>query len=251
MKKCLLSSALFFALLSATFAAPVDADSAEAEPQWSGGVELTGTNNYLWRGMTVNEAAILQPTAWLTHRGVTLSLWSSWTLSEPKDDIKRHEIDAAITYTFELAKLAFETYFNYYHYLDQPDAPNTGEVACIVGYPLGIVTLKAGVMCDVMEYSGAVYTEQGVEVEKELNDRFTFFGGLGLGSAFKKFNEAYFELPHSTTSLISLEGRLTYTAANGLYLQPYFQYNKTLNNELKAYLKKHASSFGLLVGKEF
>ena len=252
MKKLISSAMVLAALLLQTPAATGQENSAEETvPQWSGGVEMAVTNNYLWRGMTVNEAPILQPAAWLTHKDVTLSFWSSWTLAEPKDDIKRHEIDAAITYEFALSNFAFETYFNYYGYIDQPDAPSTGELACIIGYPLGIVTLKAGVMCDVIEYPGALYTEESVEVEKELNEQFTLMGALGLGSGYKKFNDAYFELPKSTLSLISLDARLTYTAPEGIYLQPYFQYNKTLNNELKSYLKNHTSGFGLLIGKEF
>ena len=252
MKKRLILPLLLTALLRLTFAAPEVADSlGEADPAWSGGIETAATNAYLWRGMIVNEAAILQPAAWVTHKNVTLTLWSSWTLSEPKDDIKRPEIDAALTYEFSWQNLAFETYFNYYGYIDQPDAPNTGELACIAGYPIGIFTLKAGVMCDIIEYAGALYTEEGVEVEKELNDQFTAFGALTLGAGSAKFNDAYFELHRTTASLLSLEGRLTWTRPSGLYLQPWLQFNQTLDNDLKPYLKKHTSSFGLTAGHEF
>jgi hypothetical protein len=252
MRKLIILTALFVALSQLAFAAPADPDSlGEVESPWSGGMEMAATNNYLWRGMTVNEAAILQPAAWLTYQNITFSLWSSWTLGDPKEDIKRNEIDAALTYDFEVKNFSVETYFNYYHYIDQPDAPSTGEVACIVGYPLGIVTVKAAAMFDVVEYPGAVYLEQGLEIEKEINDQLGVAGALSLGSGLKKFNEAYFEMDKPMTYLVSVDGRLTYSFANGIYAQPYFQFNKILNNDLKIYLKDHTSSVGIIFGKEF
>ncbi|HQG46000.1 MAG TPA: hypothetical protein PLG50_10095, partial [bacterium] len=136
-------------------------------------------------------------------------------------------------------------------YINQPDAPSTGELACIVGYPVGILTLKAGFMYDIVEYTGALYTQEGVEIEKELTDQVSASGALMLGAGSAKFNDAYFGLSKATASLLSIDGRLTWTLPTGLYLQPWFQYNRTLNHELKPYLKNHTSSFGLTAGKEF
>ncbi len=157
MKKLIIILIMFLSLLhgacaplAAPPAAPPDTAAVEeAESAWSGGVETAVTNKYLWRGMEVNEGLVLQPLAWLTYQNFTFSLWSSWTLSEPKDDIKRPEVDATLTYEFELDNFIIESYFNYYHYIDQPDAPNTGELGCNLGYPLGIVTLNAGIIVDV------------------------------------------------------------------------------------------------------
>lgn len=249
----LLLSVLALALLSQTpTAAPAEPDSlSEAEPAWSGGIEMTGTNNYIWHGMSANKAAIFQPYVWISHKNFTLSLWSSWALTTPKDDIKRPEIDPIITYEFAWRNFNFETYFNYYHYIDQPDDPNTGEVAGIVRYPLGIVTLRAGVICDVMEYSGALYTEEAVEIEKELNNRFTAFGAVTLGAGSGRFNKAYLGLNRATASVLSLDAHVTWTLASGLYLLPWLQYNQTLNRELKSEMNDHSSSFGLTAGKEF
>ncbi|HOZ21780.1 MAG TPA: hypothetical protein PLO28_08370, partial [bacterium] len=76
-------------------------------------MEIALTNNYLWHGISVNKGAILQPAVWLTHQGVTLYLWSSWTLTRQRYDIKRSEIEAALIHDFSLENLDIEVYFNY------------------------------------------------------------------------------------------------------------------------------------------
>jgi hypothetical protein len=252
MKKLIIILIMFFSLRQLALAAPPDADSTdETISAWSGGLETAATNKYLWRGMEVNKGFIIQPLAWLSYQNFTVSLWSSWTLSKPENDIKRPEVDVTFSYELDLDNFSLESFFNYYHYIDQPDAPNTGELGCYLGYPLGIVTLNAGINIDVMEYSGAVYLEQKIEAEQELSELVTVYGALTLGSGLKKFNESYFELSKSTVSLLSLEGRLTCNLTESLYLQPYGQYNKTIDAKLKEYIKKDNYCIGLTIGTEF
>jgi hypothetical protein len=229
----------------------------ENASNWSGGFEVAGTNNYVWRGMPINEGVIAQPYAWFSWKNWTFSLWGSITLSEKNDWDKWYEIDPVISYAFELMSFTIEPSFNYYYYIDQVDCPNTGELGLSLGYPVfDIITLNARAYLDVVEYPGAVYAEQSIDVEKEFNDHWSFFTALTLGSGLKKFNESYFseeghDVAKSTLSLLTLDCRLTYSASNGLYVQPYFQLNKTLNSVLEPYINKQSSIFGLIVGKEF
>lgn len=224
---------------------------AEVSTPWSGGLELSTTNNYLWRGMTVNEGFILQPDAWISYHNFTLDLWSSFTLNEPKDDIRRPEIDAILSYETAFMNVSIIPSFNYYHYINQDDATDTGELGCSIGYPIGILTLGATVFVDVMEYSGATYLEESVELEKEISDQVSFTSGLRLGSGLKKFNESYFGLSKSTVSLLSLDASVTYCLENGLYVQPAVQYNKTISSDLESYMDKHTTVMKLLIGMEF
>lgn len=252
MNKLILMLFLVFSLLQMAPAVAADPDSTgEETPAWSGGVELAGTNRYVWRGMSVNKGSILQPTTWLTHKDLTLSLWSSWTLNKPTDDIKRNEVDAILSYEFALANVTVEGAFNYYHYIDQPDAPNTGELACTLGYPIGLMTVKAGVSVDVIEYPGATFFQQSIELEKEFNDQWSMRSVVRISEGSKKFNDAYFGYQKNTVSLLSLEGALSYTLSNGIYLSPFVQFNQTLNSDLKAYMEKHTTCFMLTLGKEF
>ena len=111
MKKLIIILIMFLPLLQLASAAPQDADSTEeAVSDWSGGVEAMATNKYLWRGMEVNKGFILQPAAWLSYQNFTFSLWSSWTLSEPKNDIKRPEVDATLSYELDLDNFIIESY---------------------------------------------------------------------------------------------------------------------------------------------
>jgi len=242
---------LLLAAAESTPASPADADSTgEEQPSWRGGVEMAMTNNYLWHGLSVNKGAISQPAAWLTLNGVTLYLWSSWTLSNPANDIKRSEIEAALIHEFSLENLDFEVYFNYYKYIDQPDDPDTGEAALIISRPFGLVRTKLSLFCDVVEYPGALYAEPALEVEKEFGTAWSAFGAVTLGLGSKKFNTVYCGIASATISMLSLDGRISRTLTSGLYLQPWFQYNFTLNTELKGSLGKRSGCFGFTAGKE-
>lgn len=242
---------LWLAVAKSAPAAPADSDSTQEEqPSWSGGVEIALTNNYLWHGISVNKGAILQPAVWLTHQGVTLYLWSSWTLTRQRYDIKRSEIEAALIHDFSLENLDIEVYFNYYKYIDQPDDPDTGEAALIISRPFGLVRTKLSLFCDVVEYPGALYAEPALEVEKEFGTAWSAFGAVTLGLGSKKFNTVYCGIASATISMLSLDGRISRTLTSGLYLQPWFQYNFTLNTELKGSLGKRSGCFGFTAGKE-
>ncbi len=243
---------LLLAAAESTPAAPADSDTTqEAQSFWSGGVETALTNNYLWHGLSVNKGAILQPAAWLTYKGVSLYLWSSWTLTRQRYDIKRSEIEAALVHDFNLKDVVVEVYFNYYKYIDQPDDPDTGEAALILSRPIGLVKAKISLFCDVVEYPGALYVEPALEVEKELNAAWSAFGAVTIGLASSKFNSVYCGTGRTTISLLSMDGRISRTLAPGFYLQPWFQYNITLNTGLEGSLGKRSGCCGFTAGKEF
>jgi len=252
MTKLIIFIIMLFLFLPQLPAQQTESDSTEAiESPWSGGLETAVTNKYLWRGIEVNKGFILQPYAWLTYQNLTFALWGNWTLTKPNNDIKRPEVDAILSYELELDDFIIESFFNYYLYIDQSDAPNTGELGCNIGYPIGIFTLNAAFIVDVMEYSGAVYLEQKIEAEQDLSEQFSVYGALTLGSGLKKFNESYFGLSKSTASVLTVEGRLTWSVCDDIYLQPYAQYNKTIDSALKDYIKKDNYCVGLTIGKEF
>jgi hypothetical protein len=252
MKKFMLNSALFLFLAHYAPAAQFNQDSTANDASlWSGGVQITSTDKYVWRGIPCYEGFILQPDAWLTYKNLTLEVWNSTTLIEKNDDVKRHELDAILNYEYTLKNLNIKSFFNYYHYMNQPDVPATGELGCSVGYPLSTVNLVATVAVDVIENSGALYTEGGIELETEVGPGFTFFSAVMLGSGSKKFNEANVGVSKSALNFFSIESRLTYSMSNGLYVQPCVQFCKTVNDDLKEYINKHNTSVGLSIGKEF
>ena len=249
MKKLILLTALSTALTMSGFT-QTDTEF-EADSQWSGGLELASTNKYLWRGMTVNDGFILQPCVWLTYQSLTFTLWNSTTLTEPNDDIKRPEVDATLSYELEWQNFAFESFFSYYHYINQVDATNTGEVGLDIGYTMGLFTLSAAGIVDVIDSYGSFYFEQKLEAEKDFGDHWTAYSALTLGEGLEQFNDFYFGMSRSTFSLLSFDARLSYTFDNGFYAQPYFQVNKTLDSDLESYIKKHTNAIGLALGREF
>lgn len=257
MKKLILFALLLLNLLPFAICVAQEADSAEVAPAWSGGLEMAATNRYIWHGIPVTEGPLFQPYAWITHSNLTFALWSNVNLTKPDDDIKRDEINVILAYEMALGKFSVTTEFDYYYYIDQPGVPNSGEIYLKAGYPFGIFTASAGVVADVIEYPGSIYLEQRLEATKELNKSFSLWGAVTLGSGLKKFNEANLfdsednPIAKSKVNQATLDLNLTYTAASGLYLTPFFQYNQTLSQELEYPLGKNSNAFGLYVGWEF
>jgi len=230
----------------------VSTDTTTVESsELSCGVDMAITNQYLWRGISCNEGVIVQPDVWVSYGPWTVTAWSNVTLSDTHHDLKRQEIDAILSYRCEAGKFAMEPSLNYYHYLDQPDSPNTAELSCTIEYPLDPFKIVLGGFMDVMEYSGAWYIEPSVEFEKSLNEQWSVFTSCTLGAASQKFNQAYFELDKSTAGLLTLEGRLMYASLNGFSLQPFLRWNRTMHDELIPFLEKHRTNFGIYIGKEF
>jgi hypothetical protein len=251
MKKMILL--ILFSLLAynaVDAAAMADTTAVEASP-WSGGVQFCATNKYIWRGIPCYEGFLLQPDAWVTYKNLTLEVWNNTMLSAKNGEDKRHELDAILTYEYNLKNLSLKGFFDYYHYINQPDVPSTGELGCVLNYPFGIIKAVATVGVDVIEFSGATYMEAGIELEKELGSNLTIFSSLMLGSGSKKFNEANVGLSESALNFIAVEGHLTYSTSNGWYLQPTVLFSQTMNDDLKEYINQHNTSVGLTIGKEF
>jgi hypothetical protein len=225
--------------------------SSEENAAWSGGWELNAGHNYVWRGIPCYENWLLQPDVWVTHKGLTLELWSTLTTSEKDISPRRHEINYILTHEFELKGLTVRNAFYYYHYIHQPGVPATGEWIGTVEYPLGAFKLAASVAVDVIEYPGAVFMGPGVTYEKELCKPFSLSTTLNLGFGSAKFNEAYAGVSRSAVNYASWEGRLTYSLENGLYIQPYVLLTKTLDKDLKDAFNGHNTSYGLTIGKEY
>jgi hypothetical protein len=249
--KTLVPFLLVLTFLFCTAAVAQEADSTGGDAVWSGGLELSTGNKYMWRGIPVSEGVISQPDAWLTYKDFTFEFWGSFTLQDDIQGDNPHEINGILTYEYGIGNFSVENTFYYYHYINQPGVPATGELSCNIGYPLGAFKLIAGVNVDVIEYSGATSMLEGIELETDLNDQFSLDAALTLGSGFKKFNEAYIGLSRSTLTYLCLDIRPSYNMTNGIYVQPYVQLFKTLDSALADYLYKNTSSFGLIVGKEF
>jgi hypothetical protein len=248
-------SAVLFLVSSQAFVAaaePAEADtSSEAEAAWSGGWELSAGDNYIWRGIPCYENLVLLPDVWLTYREFTLELWSGQTTSEKDVSPRRQELDYILTHEFELKGLTIRNALYYYHYIHQSGAPSTGEWIGTIEYPAGPFTLSASVAADLVEYRGAVYMEQAVSFEKEIRPPVSLSTALRIGTGFSRYNDAYAGVPATAADFASWEGRLTWSMDNGLYVQPYVLFSKTLDDRLTEAFNGHNTGFGLTIGKEY
>lgn len=96
------------ALLAATLALAPLAAAAEETPV-TGSASLAVASRYVWRGQTLSEGVVMQPTVGVTYGGFTANLWSNVDLDidEADDDgVVMNETDFTLSYGTTLGPVA-------------------------------------------------------------------------------------------------------------------------------------------------
>ena len=104
MKKRMIGFAAALALVSG-LSVPGTA-SAEGEASASLGVY----SNYVWRGQTLSEEAVAQPTVGISYKGFGVNLWSNYD----SDSEQLNETDFTLNYAGSSGKLGYDAGYIYY-----------------------------------------------------------------------------------------------------------------------------------------
>lgn len=204
----------------------------------------------MWRGITYNNGLVLQPEAVVNYKSLSFSVWSNITVWDV-DAVKSNEIDFCLSISQSLLNFDIESSLNYYNYIKQEGSPNTAEFFLGIGYPAGNFNFFARGYVDIIAYSGAVYGEVGAEYEKELSEHFSFSATLLASIASKKFNENYLEFSTGAFNIATGDLTITYSPFKNFSIEPYFQYNMTINEDLRELLNTHSGFIGINFRKEF
>jgi hypothetical protein len=154
--------------------------------------DLALNSKYVWRGMTVNPEAVLQPEAAVSFMGFGAGFWGNIDMTSYSDnDWKFNEIDYFLTWDLEMPLFSLGAGLIYY------DFPNTEDEATTELY----ITASAGVLFsptltiyqDIDQVKGA-YWEAGISHGVALSPaaNLELSAGLGLGS--KGYLKGYFDV---------------------------------------------------------
>lgn len=89
-----------------------------------GSLDAAVLSRYLWRGMTLNDRPVLQPSLTLAHGALEATVWASVDLTDDQGHrYQDTEIDYALSYTFDLPRVALAVTAYTYTY------PHTGYAA--------------------------------------------------------------------------------------------------------------------------
>jgi uncharacterized protein (TIGR02001 family) len=94
------------ALVGLALTAPIAAKAAEGEASASVGVY----SNYVWRGQTLSDEAVIQPTVGLSYGGFGINLWSNLDL----DTNQLNETDLTLNFANSVDKLSYDVGYIYY-----------------------------------------------------------------------------------------------------------------------------------------
>lgn len=94
------------ALLTAALVVPGLAKAADGEASASVGVY----SNYVWRGLTLSDEMVAQPTVGLSYKGFGANLWSNYDI----DTEQLNETDFTLNYVGAAAKLGYDVGYIYY-----------------------------------------------------------------------------------------------------------------------------------------
>jgi hypothetical protein len=169
--------------------APVQARTEDARPAVTWGAELDTSSRYIWHGIPYSTGAVVWPSAWVSTKGLTVTLWTNFdpgylhakktragdviTVNGPTFN----EYDLSAAYERSFGKLTVTGTVSRYTYREPKDRDidpgSTAEVLLRAEYTAGPGEIFTIHSIDVEAHRGAYYVEAGYGLERELGPKST------------------------------------------------------------------------------
>ncbi len=213
---------------------PLEAEKIEVE------ATLGLYKDYVWRGLVINDQAVLQPSLTLNlpfskTGALALDLWGNFDLTsflETKG--KFSEVDITASYFHSLKSFQLEIGFIHYTF-PHTDSDSTTEVYFSASYMPRVVplSLTLGLYYDFMEIDG-FYGSVGVESSINLTQKLSLATKLSAGYGDADFNLGYFGAYYSgfVDGVVSLA--LDYEFSSSFSLAAGLQFMHLIGSALRA-----------------
>lgn len=147
---------------------------------------------YVWRGITVNDGLVAQPSLDVTKGGFGFNVWGNFDLSDydgAYDEYNFSEIDLTLSYGFSVQKLDIGV--GLIEYLFPAGVAGTRELYVSLSYPI-IGGLSAGLdgYYDADEIHGFYY-DAGLSYSMDLMEKLTLDASATVGYADKDWAVGY------------------------------------------------------------
>ncbi|RJQ65195.1 MAG: MltA-interacting MipA family protein [Desulfobacteraceae bacterium] len=148
---------------------------------------------YVWRGITLNDGLVAQPSLDVSKNGFGLNVWGNYDIDDydnTLDDNDFQEIDLTAYYSFNIDKLDFTVgVINYV--FPSSGLPATLELYGTVGTTLaGGLSIALGFYYDVDEVE-SFYSDLSLSYAMNLSDKLGLEVGAKVGYAGEDFAEYY------------------------------------------------------------
>ena len=216
------------------------------------GAELDGNSRYVWRGLALSDGPVLQPSAWVSLAGFTLTPLANFAFREGDVPAEFNELDFTLDYSRDVFSLTVNPSFSVYLYPNQNDAPHTGELALALSYPVGPVSIFSDHSVDLMATPGAYFGDAGLSFETEPIPSLTLEASAYAGWGSALFNEANVGVNRAALNVAGTDLALTWSPGGLFYLRPHAALSVLLDRELRAAVSSPLLiTGGLAIGRDF
>ncbi len=213
--------------------AGVAARPAYAERNFYVGAALDWNSSYIWRGITVDESAVLQPSAWANLFDTNILIWANRPLHDPSGWIGFNEIDVFFQGTSPREKIVAVPGMNFYTYPRSVEVSWTAEVALTFYIPVGPVWISWENNLDIRAYPGAFYAEVGLQTGWEIAPHLSLEASLAQGLASTEFNQAYLGVKGEPLTHLTAHLGFEWELAGILSLTPHLEAVFVVGRELR------------------
>jgi uncharacterized protein (TIGR02001 family) len=187
------------------------------------GIDLNSA--YVWRGMTFNDGAVLQPSLDVSHGGFGVNVWANMDLDDYDDTLDQgefSEVDLTLSYSWTMGSV--DAGIGYIEYLfpttDAGGAPGTREIYLTLGtgLPAGFST-ELGVYYDFDEVDD-YYAVLGLGYGIALTGQLGLEAGASVGYAGDEYcgdgSAGFYDfslslaLVYAVTESFSIGGKIVY-----------------------------------------
>jgi hypothetical protein len=215
------------------------------------GAEMDFNSRNVWRGLLLDEGPVMQPTAWISAFGFTLTAYSNVAMTSASGGAGLKATGLTLTYDRDWEKFKIEAALDSYMGRQSSDieAQNTVEGSLGLSYPAGPLRIFTTHAFDVLAYRGSYFGEAGLEYERQVTKNTEFRISVRSGWASSKFNDVYIGVNKSAFNFVGVEGSLTHYLGPRLYFRPHIEFSSITDRRLRGQLAPaNIVTFGLAFG---
>ena len=187
---------------------------------------------YVWRGMTLNDEIVAQPSIDVTNGSFGVNVWANYDIGDydgAVDDNEFSEVDLTVYYGFSLQKL--EITLGLVEYLFPAGGDSTHEAYVSLSHPIiGGLSVGADFYYDFDEVDG-YYADLGLTYAMDLVEKLSLEVGARAAYADKDFAEFYGGGTDSGFHDYTLSLGLSYGLTDALSLGASINYTDNLDDD--------------------
>ncbi len=229
-----------------TLSSPVLAEESKIDVD----LDVPVVSKYVWRGMEINEDAVLQPSLTLAAAGFSFNLWTNMNITDFGEDECVYtsdcdsrawqftEIDLTIAYSHSFDKLTLGVGLIDYLYPNWDDADDTQEVYITTSYDV-LLQPSFTLSYDFNEVNG-FYANFAIGYSFSINDRLDIDLSSSIGYADSDYNSASFGSDDSAFVDFNIGIEIPFKATDTIAIIPMMTVTTLLDSDIRDSIEDNA-----------